>query len=135
MVKFHSKHVGIYQVTVAFEFKLSKEPSPRPFHIIRDIEAEFSTQLARELGPVKPYTPFRLSRDQSANFTVDEGEQPDKYSTHSTFTIDSGHMLRLSGFKILTFSASVLSLVAWPYRIFNMRSHCCCINAQTMSMT
>ncbi|XP_060788136.1 putative helicase mov-10-B.2 [Neoarius graeffei] len=77
MVKFHSKHVGIYQVTVAFEFKLSKEPSPRPFHIIRDIEAEFSTQLARELGPVKPYTPFRLSRDQSANFTVDEGEQPD----------------------------------------------------------
>lgn len=134
-MKFCSKHVGIYQVMVAFEFKLSKEPSPRPFHIVRYIEAEFSTQLARELAPVEPYTPFSLSRDQTAHFTVDDGERPDKYGADSTITIDSGHILRLSGFKILTFCASVLSLVAWRYRVFNMRSHCCHMNVQTMLMT
>ncbi|KAB5567340.1 hypothetical protein PHYPO_G00231630 [Pangasianodon hypophthalmus] len=76
-VKFRSKYVGIYQATVAFEFTLSKETSPRSFHIVRYIEAEFSTQLARELAPIEPYTPFRLSRDQTDDFTVDEGERPD----------------------------------------------------------
>ncbi|KAI5095127.1 putative helicase mov-10-B.1, partial [Silurus meridionalis] len=77
MIKFHSNHVGIYQVTVAFEFKLSMESNSRPFHIVRYIEAEFSTQLAKELAPIMPYTPFRLSRNQSDNFDVDEGERPD----------------------------------------------------------
>ncbi|MCJ8734857.1 hypothetical protein PDJAM_G00240160 [Pangasius djambal] len=77
IMKFHSKNVGIYQATVAFEFTLSKETSPRPFHIVRYIEAEFSTQLARELAPIEPYTPFRLSRDQTDDFKVDEGERPD----------------------------------------------------------
>ncbi|KAI5610195.1 putative helicase mov-10-B.2, partial [Silurus asotus] len=76
-IKFHSNHVGIYQVTVAFEFKLSMESNSRPFHIVRYIEAEFSTQLAKELAPIIPYTPFRLSRNQSDNFDVDEGERPD----------------------------------------------------------
>ncbi|KAF7695436.1 hypothetical protein HF521_007159 [Silurus meridionalis] len=77
MIKFHSNHVGIYQVTVAFEFKLSMESNSRPFHIVRYIEAEFSTQLAKELAPIVPYTPFRLSRNQSDHFDVDEGERPD----------------------------------------------------------
>ncbi|XP_027022292.2 putative helicase mov-10-B.1 [Tachysurus fulvidraco] len=74
-VKVHSKYVGMYHATVAFEFKLSMEP--RPFHIVRFIEAEFSTQLAKELAPTEPYTPFRLSRDQTDDFIVDEGERPD----------------------------------------------------------
>lgn len=81
-MKVHSKYVGMYHATVAFEFKLSMEP--RPFHIVRFIEAEFSTQLAKELAPTEPYTPFRLGRDQTDDFTVDEGERPDKYDTHST---------------------------------------------------
>lgn len=87
MVKFHSKYVGVYHATVAFEFKLSMEQ--RPFHIVRFIEVEFSTQLASELAPTEPYTPFRLSRNQTDDFTVDEGDPPDKYVTHSTYTIDS----------------------------------------------
>ncbi|KAG7332537.1 hypothetical protein KOW79_004371 [Hemibagrus wyckioides] len=74
-VKFHSNHVGLYQATVAFEFKLSMEP--RPFHIVRFIEAEFSTQLAKDLAPIEPYTPFRLCRNQTDDFTVVEGEQPE----------------------------------------------------------
>ncbi|XP_017324243.1 putative helicase mov-10-B.1 [Ictalurus punctatus] len=77
LVKFRSKHVGIYRATMAFEFKLSKDPSSTPFHIVRYIEAEFSTQLARELAPTEPYTPFRLSRDQTNDFTVIEGERPE----------------------------------------------------------
>lgn len=79
IVKFRSQCVGIYQATVAFEFKLSREPSPRPFHIVRYIEAEFNTQLARELAPIEPYTPFKLSRGQPDAFDVDEGERPEKY--------------------------------------------------------
>ncbi|KAK3566500.1 hypothetical protein QTP86_034004 [Hemibagrus guttatus] len=74
-VKFHSNYVGIYQATVAFEFKLSMEP--KPFHIVRFIEAEFSTQLAKELAPIEPYTPFRLCRNQTDDFIVDEGERPE----------------------------------------------------------
>lgn len=69
---------------MAFEFKLSKDPSSTPFHIVRYIEAEFSTQLARELAPTEPYTPFRLSRDQTNDFTVIEGERPEKYAFKKT---------------------------------------------------
>lgn len=87
MMKFHSKYVGVYQATVAFEFKLRNEPSPRPFHIVRFIEAEFITELARELAPTEPYTPFRLTRDQNDDFNIDEGERPDKYAAHSTIIV------------------------------------------------
>lgn len=84
-MKFHSNHVGMYQATVAFEFKLSMEPM-EPFHIVRYIEAEFSTQLAKDLAPIEPYTPFRLCRNQTDDFNVDEGERPEKYGTHRFLT-------------------------------------------------
>ncbi|KAM9475618.1 putative helicase mov-10-B.2 [Clarias gariepinus] len=79
-VKFHSKYLGIYQATVAFEFKSSNTPSPRPFHIVRYIEAEFTTQLARELAPIEPYTPLILTKKQTDDFNIDEGERPDNLS-------------------------------------------------------
>lgn len=85
--KFCAKHVGIYQATVAFEFKLSREQGVRPFHIVRYVEAEFVTQLARELAPIEPYTPVSLSRVQRDDFTVDEGERPDKYAEHKNTTL------------------------------------------------
>ncbi|TSN76534.1 putative RNA helicase SDE3 [Bagarius yarrelli] len=75
MVKFHSNHVGMYQTTVAFEFKLSMEL--RPFHIVRFIEAQCNTQLARELAPLEPYTHFNPCKTQAEDFTVDEGQRPD----------------------------------------------------------
>ncbi|XP_062855111.1 putative helicase mov-10-B.2 [Trichomycterus rosablanca] len=76
-MKFNSKNIGIYQATVAFEFKLSMQEDIKPFHIVRFIEAEFKTQLAEELAPVQPYTPCMLSRTQPENFTVDEGQKPE----------------------------------------------------------
>uniref|UniRef100_A0A4W4DXA2 RNA helicase n=1 Tax=Electrophorus electricus TaxID=8005 RepID=A0A4W4DXA2_ELEEL len=74
---FRSAHVGVYQVTVAFEFKTTVRPCCQPFHIVRIIEAESRTQLAQELGPVKPFKPNRLSSCQTENFSVDEGEAPE----------------------------------------------------------
>uniref|UniRef100_A0A3B4CLG4 RNA helicase n=1 Tax=Pygocentrus nattereri TaxID=42514 RepID=A0A3B4CLG4_PYGNA len=76
-VKFHAEHVGFYRVTVAFEFKPSMQPSSKPFHIVRFIEAEFRTQLAAELAPVECYRHPKVNSVQAVNFTVDEGMQPE----------------------------------------------------------
>ncbi|KAL7884849.1 hypothetical protein AOLI_G00076190 [Acnodon oligacanthus] len=76
-VKFHAEHVGFYRVTVAFEFKQSMQPSSKPFHIVRFIEAEFRTQLAGELAPIERYRHPKVNSVQAVNFTVDEGMQPE----------------------------------------------------------
>ncbi|XP_066500136.1 putative helicase mov-10-B.2 [Hoplias malabaricus] len=76
-MKFCSNDVGVYGATVAFEFKQSMQQPFKIFHIVRFIEVEFRTQLAADLAPIEPYRPFRLSSVQKANFTVDEGVQPE----------------------------------------------------------
>ncbi|XP_076845743.1 putative helicase mov-10-B.2 [Brachyhypopomus gauderio] len=81
-VMFRTEHVGVYQVTVAFEFKASAQSSSPPFHIVRIIEAESRTQLARELAPVEPYKPSKLSSYQMENFIVDEGAPPESMAIH-----------------------------------------------------
>ncbi|XP_026857217.2 putative helicase mov-10-B.1 [Electrophorus electricus] len=89
---FRSAHVGVYQVTVAFEFKTTVRPCCQPFHIVRIIEAESRTQLAQELGPVKPFKPNRLSSCQTENFSVDEGEAPESLAKQSLeYEVPLGH--------------------------------------------
>lgn len=78
-MKFRSDDVGVYRVTVAFEFKASLQEFSRPFYIVRFIEAEFRTELAAELAPIEPYRPFKLNRTKNVNFTVDEGLPPERY--------------------------------------------------------
>ncbi|KAI4888968.1 hypothetical protein NFI96_014931, partial [Prochilodus magdalenae] len=79
-VMFRAEHVGVYRVTMAFEFKASMQESSRPFHIVRFIEAEFRTQLAAELAPVERYRHPKVSSVQTDNFTVEDGMQPEGLS-------------------------------------------------------
>uniref|UniRef100_A0AAR2KNG8 RNA helicase n=1 Tax=Pygocentrus nattereri TaxID=42514 RepID=A0AAR2KNG8_PYGNA len=65
MKHYSLKHVGFYRVTVAFEFKPSMQPSSKPFHIVRFIEAEFRTQLAAELAPVECYRHPKVNNTRS----------------------------------------------------------------------
>lgn len=79
IVRFKSSHVGVYSATLAFEFKQNTQPTTRPFHIVRFIEAEYRSKLAAQLGPTEPYKPLRLNISEPENCIIDEGIPPDGY--------------------------------------------------------
>ncbi|CAM4716229.1 unnamed protein product [Leuciscus chuanchicus] len=78
-VRFKCSHIGVYSATLAFEFKQNTQPTTRPFHIVRFIEAEYRTKLAALLGPTAPYKPLRLNISEPKNCRVDEGVPPEGY--------------------------------------------------------
>uniref|UniRef100_A0AAZ3P8D6 RNA helicase n=1 Tax=Oncorhynchus tshawytscha TaxID=74940 RepID=A0AAZ3P8D6_ONCTS len=56
-LQFKSSLLGFYPATLVFEFKPSISSSSPAFHLLRFIEAQYVTGLARELAPTAPYRP------------------------------------------------------------------------------
>uniref|UniRef100_A0AAY5K1W3 RNA helicase n=1 Tax=Esox lucius TaxID=8010 RepID=A0AAY5K1W3_ESOLU len=58
-LQFRPKHPGFYPAALVFEFKPphSSSPPSLAFHLLRFVEAQCVTSLARELGPTAPYRP------------------------------------------------------------------------------
>uniref|UniRef100_A0A6Q2X6T1 RNA helicase n=1 Tax=Esox lucius TaxID=8010 RepID=A0A6Q2X6T1_ESOLU len=79
-LQFRPKHPGFYPAALVFEFKPphSSSPPSLAFHLLRFVEAQCVTSLARELGPTAPYRPRPImSAEASLRYIVEDGEQPE----------------------------------------------------------
>uniref|UniRef100_A0A3P8YF88 RNA helicase n=1 Tax=Esox lucius TaxID=8010 RepID=A0A3P8YF88_ESOLU len=72
-LQFRPKHPGFYPAALVFEFKPphSSSPPSLAFHLLRFVEAQCVTSLARELGPTAPYRPRPImSAEASLRYIV-----------------------------------------------------------------
>ncbi|XP_046896067.1 putative helicase mov-10-B.1 [Hypomesus transpacificus] len=102
-VKFKPRMVGFYPATLAFEFKTDLLPSTPAFHIVRFLEAQCVTSLARELAPTAPYRRRPITASNSQYFTVEDGEPPE-----STAKLHLVQVVPLKDYKV---PAYVMELV------------------------
>ncbi|CAB1333809.1 unnamed protein product [Coregonus sp. 'balchen'] len=94
-LQFRSSLLGFYPATLVFEFKPSLSSSPA-FHLLRFIEAQYVTGLARELAPTAPYRPRAIiSATASLPYTVEDGEPPESLSANNLKP-----MVRLQDYKV-----------------------------------
>uniref|UniRef100_A0A8C7FGJ8 RNA helicase n=1 Tax=Oncorhynchus kisutch TaxID=8019 RepID=A0A8C7FGJ8_ONCKI len=82
-LQFKSSLLGFYPATLVFEFKpsisssSSSSSSSPAFHLLRFIEAQYVTGLARELAPTAPYRPRAIiGATDYLPYTVEDGEPP-----------------------------------------------------------
>uniref|UniRef100_A0A674EXB5 RNA helicase n=1 Tax=Salmo trutta TaxID=8032 RepID=A0A674EXB5_SALTR len=81
-LQFKSSLLGFYPATLVFEFKPSLSSSSPAFHLLRFIEAQYVTGLARELAPTAPYKPRAIiSATDYLPYTVEDGEPPERWTT------------------------------------------------------
>ncbi|XP_030634044.1 putative helicase mov-10-B.1 [Chanos chanos] len=82
-VQYCVHHYGHFPATMYFEFCPESEPPgpPKPFCIVRELEAVVCTLLAVKLGPVAPYKSQRRGR-QTVGRVVEEGEAPESSYSH-----------------------------------------------------
>ncbi|XP_060775441.1 putative helicase mov-10-B.1 isoform X2 [Neoarius graeffei] len=83
-VKYQVHHYGCFPATMYFEFCPESESSdpPKPFCIVREIEAMVHTQLGTELGPTSPYRPRKRGQTRPEDRVVEDGVPP-KSITHA----------------------------------------------------
>uniref|UniRef100_A0A4W5LHS3 Uncharacterized protein n=1 Tax=Hucho hucho TaxID=62062 RepID=A0A4W5LHS3_9TELE len=94
---FKSSLLGFYPATLVFEFKPSLT-SP-PFHLLRFIEAQYVTGLAKELAPTAPYRPRAIiSATDYLPYTVEDGEPPESFSANSLAAVVRLHDYKVPGY-------------------------------------
>ncbi|XP_034151905.1 putative helicase mov-10-B.1 isoform X2 [Esox lucius] len=89
-LQFRPKHPGFYPAALVFEFKPphSSSPPSLAFHLLRFVEAQCVTSLARELGPTAPYRPRPImSAEASLRYIVEDGEQPERLSANNLASV------------------------------------------------
>uniref|UniRef100_A0A674EXA2 RNA helicase n=1 Tax=Salmo trutta TaxID=8032 RepID=A0A674EXA2_SALTR len=100
-LQFKSSLLGFYPATLVFEFKPSLSSSSPAFHLLRFIEAQYVTGLARELAPTAPYKPRAIiSATDYLPYTVEDGEPPERWVTHThlvTHTLNKSTFMRPQG--------------------------------------
>ncbi|XP_030640613.1 putative helicase mov-10-B.2 [Chanos chanos] len=79
-IKFRNKHLGVYPITVAFEFKSNDCASSKPFHIVRFIEAARMTNLASQLAPTAQFKPCRISSVKPEPYLMEDGVPPESFA-------------------------------------------------------
>nr|XP_046153547.1 putative helicase mov-10-B.1 [Oncorhynchus gorbuscha] len=98
-LQFKSSLLGFYPATLVFEFKpsISSSSSSSPaFHLLRFIEAQYVTGLARELAPTAPYRPRAIiSATDYLPYTVEDGEPPESLSANNLAAVE-----RLQDYKV-----------------------------------
>ncbi|XP_053355474.1 putative helicase mov-10-B.1 [Clarias gariepinus] len=84
-VKYQAHHYGYFPATMYFEFCPEPESSdpPKPFCIVREIEAVVHTQLGSELGPTSQYRPRQKGRNRPKDRVVEEGVPPESSLTNA----------------------------------------------------
>uniref|UniRef100_A0A8C7R6U0 RNA helicase n=1 Tax=Oncorhynchus mykiss TaxID=8022 RepID=A0A8C7R6U0_ONCMY len=92
-LQFKSSLLGFYPATLVFEFKTSisssssSSSSSPAFHLLRFIEAQYVTGLARELAPTAPYRPRAIiSATDYLPYTVTHTHLVTHTLNRSTFT-------------------------------------------------
>lgn len=108
-VKFKPRTVGFYPATLAFEFKLDLQPSSLAFHIVRFIEAQSVTSLARELAPTAPYSPRSITALNNQLFTVVDGEPPE-----STSVLRLTSVVPLRDYKVPPYVRRLIQILNGP---------------------
>ncbi|KAI5109137.1 putative helicase mov-10-B.1 [Silurus meridionalis] len=84
-VKYQAHHYGCFPATMYFEFCPESESTnpPKPFCIVREIEAVVHTQLGTELGPTSQYKPRQKGQRRPKDRVVEEGVPPESSRTHA----------------------------------------------------
>ncbi|KAK3556979.1 hypothetical protein QTP70_022320 [Hemibagrus guttatus] len=84
-VKYQAHHYGYFPATMYFEFCPESESSdpPKPFCIVREIEAVVHTQLGTELGPTGPYRAKKKGQKRPKHRVLEEGVPPESSMTHA----------------------------------------------------
>ncbi|XP_017335051.1 putative helicase mov-10-B.1 isoform X1 [Ictalurus punctatus] len=83
-VKYQARNYGYFPATMYFEFCPESESSepPKPFCIVREIEAVVHTQLSTDLGPTSPYRARQKGQNRPKDRVVEEGVPPESM-THA----------------------------------------------------
>ncbi|XP_026778492.3 putative helicase mov-10-B.1 isoform X1 [Pangasianodon hypophthalmus] len=84
-VKYQARHYGCFPATMYFEFCPESESSdpPKPFCIVREIEAVVHTQLGTELGPTSQYRARQKGQKRPKDRLVEEGVPPESSMKHA----------------------------------------------------
>ncbi|TVK90475.1 putative RNA helicase SDE3 [Bagarius yarrelli] len=84
-VKFHARYHGHFPATIYFEFcrETGSSNSPKPFCIVREIEAVVHTKLGTELGPTSQYKSRQKGQKRPKDRVVEDGVPPGSSTTHS----------------------------------------------------
>ncbi|XP_067087810.1 putative helicase mov-10-B.2 [Osmerus mordax] len=116
-VKFKPRMVGFYPATLAFEFKTDLLPSSAAFHIVRFLEAQRVTSLARELAPTAPYRRRPITASNSQYFTVEDGEPPE-----STAKLRLVSLVSLKDYKVPAYVRELIQFDRGKLSSFSYRS-------------
>ncbi|XP_060724073.1 putative helicase mov-10-B.1 [Tachysurus vachellii] len=83
-VKYQARHYGYFPATMYFEFCHESESSdpPKPFCIVREIQAVVHTQLGTELGPTSQYRAKQKGQKRPKERVVEEGVPPESSMKH-----------------------------------------------------
>ncbi|XP_029007903.1 putative helicase mov-10-B.1 isoform X2 [Betta splendens] len=92
-------HYGFFPATMYFEF-CPDLPGSKPFCIVREMEVVARTPLAVELGPVAPYTPFKVFTRKHFDTVIVEGVPPESSAAQKT-KVKLGHYNYPNTLKVL----------------------------------
>ncbi|XP_018597570.1 putative helicase mov-10-B.1 isoform X2 [Scleropages formosus] len=99
LVEFHIRHYGFFPATLAFEFHEDSAAGRHSFHIVRFIEAQYQTVLAKDLAPAEPFKPITIASYKAIPAEiVDGGEPPDSFALNNLKTVEKLDEYKISGY-------------------------------------